>query len=134
MDNTNIILYIPNLDKNLSKCDILNIIDNLNIGLPENAYITPGIIYNSATVMIDWKNSSEINNIKSIINSVDKHFYVYSKNGNQYEVFNKSNLSAFGSRINSNYSDKDRIIHDLNVTSGCGNISGGWQSCQSSNK
>ena len=133
MDIKDITLYIPNLDKNISKTDILNIIDKLDVGLAENAYITPGIIYNSATVMVDWKNSLEVKNMQLIINSVDKHFYVYTDDGKQYEIFNKSNLSAFGSQINNNYLDKERIIHNLSITSGCGNISGGWQSSQSSN-
>tara|TARA_B100000989_G_C19474678_1_gene442342 strand:+ start:735 stop:1145 length:411 start_codon:yes stop_codon:yes gene_type:complete len=130
----NMELYIPNLDKFITKKDILKLIDSLDIGLVENAYITPGLLLNSATVIIDWNNDKKCRDIQSLINCVDKIYYIFDEIGNKFSIFNKANLSALKSieKPNSIYLDTKRIEHDLNSSSCCGKISGGWQFSQPS--
>ena len=126
--DTDMILYMPYINKDLSEQNLKDCIIDLNIGNIKNLKVTQGILYNTAIIEIEWNINKHTESIQNLINSSNKYFNIYHSNGNEYKIFNINKLSALQSI--EKYPEKHFNLSDLNIlknSSCCGQISGAWQ-------
>ena len=94
----------------------------------KNITIVNGIVYNTATIYIDWNQDYHTEFIQKLINTSKKKYYIYHVNGTQYSIFNINRMKAFQSI--EKYTEKHVDIETKKLiknSSCCGQISNGWQ-------